>query len=59
MYETASTRQFYSGRTETVRSCTEEAILWIQSMCQIPRDVSLHNIIRYISTDTVPILNKK
>ena len=25
-YETATTRQFYHGRTETVRSCTPEAI---------------------------------
>ena len=25
-YETATTRHFYHGRTETVRSCTEEAM---------------------------------
>ena len=25
-YETATTRQFYHGRTETVRSCTKEAM---------------------------------
>ncbi|XP_027247344.1 peroxisomal carnitine O-octanoyltransferase isoform X2 [Cricetulus griseus] len=31
-YETAMTRYFYHGRTETVRSCTVEAISWCQSM---------------------------
>lgn len=31
-YETASTRQFYHGRTETIRSCTTEAISWARSM---------------------------
>ncbi|KAL6094014.1 hypothetical protein STEG23_029384 [Scotinomys teguina] len=31
-YETAMTRYFYHGRTETVRSCTEEAVRWCQSM---------------------------
>lgn len=31
-YETAMTRFFYHGRTETVRSCTVEAIRWCQSM---------------------------
>ena len=31
-YETASTRQFYHGRTETVRSHTAEAKQWCQAM---------------------------
>ncbi|KAF0879424.1 peroxisomal carnitine O-octanoyltransferase [Crocuta crocuta] len=31
-YETAMTRYFYHGRTETVRSCTIEAVRWCQSM---------------------------
>ncbi|XP_004702696.1 peroxisomal carnitine O-octanoyltransferase isoform X2 [Echinops telfairi] len=31
-YETAATRFFYHGRTETVRSCTVEAVKWCQSM---------------------------
>jgi len=31
-YETASTRKFYHGRTETVRSCTVEAVEWCTSM---------------------------
>lgn len=31
-YETAMTRYFYHGRTETVRSCTTEAVRWCQSM---------------------------
>ncbi|XP_071504244.1 peroxisomal carnitine O-octanoyltransferase-like [Diadema antillarum] len=31
-YETATTRQFYRGRTETHRSCTMEAIDWCKAM---------------------------
>ncbi|XP_004602212.1 peroxisomal carnitine O-octanoyltransferase [Sorex araneus] len=31
-YETAMTRYFYHGRTETVRSCTMEAVKWCESM---------------------------
>ncbi|KAG8232274.1 hypothetical protein J437_LFUL011761 [Ladona fulva] len=31
-YETATTRIFYNGRTETIRSCTVEAITWVHSM---------------------------
>ncbi|KAL7976565.1 hypothetical protein Chor_008514, partial [Crotalus horridus] len=31
-YETATTRQFYHGRTETMRPCTIEAIEWCKSM---------------------------
>uniref|UniRef100_A0A8C9RDP4 Peroxisomal carnitine O-octanoyltransferase n=1 Tax=Scleropages formosus TaxID=113540 RepID=A0A8C9RDP4_SCLFO len=31
-YETATTRQFYHGRTETMRSCTLEAQHWCRSM---------------------------
>ncbi|XP_022371123.1 peroxisomal carnitine O-octanoyltransferase [Enhydra lutris kenyoni] len=31
-YETAMTRCFYHGRTETMRSCTIEALRWCQSM---------------------------
>ncbi|KAM9574576.1 peroxisomal carnitine O-octanoyltransferase [Guaruba guarouba] len=31
-YETAMTRRFYHGRTETVRSCTVEAVEWCKSM---------------------------
>uniref|UniRef100_A0A6M2DPT8 Putative carnitine o-acyltransferase cpti n=1 Tax=Xenopsylla cheopis TaxID=163159 RepID=A0A6M2DPT8_XENCH len=32
-YETATTRNYYNGRTETVRSCTEEALKWVTTMC--------------------------
>ncbi|XP_069318791.1 peroxisomal carnitine O-octanoyltransferase [Eulemur rufifrons] len=39
-YETAMTRYFYHGRTETMRSCTLEAVRWCQSM-QDP-STSLH-----------------
>ncbi|NWI08301.1 OCTC octanoyltransferase, partial [Crypturellus soui] len=31
-YETAMTRRFYHGRTETMRSCTVEAVEWCRSM---------------------------
>ncbi|XP_078520524.1 peroxisomal carnitine O-octanoyltransferase-like isoform X2 [Lissotriton helveticus] len=31
-YETITTRLFYHGRTETLRSCTMEAVAWCQSM---------------------------
>jgi len=31
-YETATTKKYYHGRTETVRSCTPEAIEWAKSM---------------------------
>ncbi|XP_070566735.1 peroxisomal carnitine O-octanoyltransferase-like [Ptychodera flava] len=31
-YETATTRQFYHGRTDTVRSCTQEVVNWCKAM---------------------------
>ncbi|XP_041104760.1 peroxisomal carnitine O-octanoyltransferase-like [Polyodon spathula] len=31
-YETATTRQFYHGRTETMRPCTEESVMWCKAM---------------------------
>ena len=31
-YETATTRQFYHGRTETVRSCTSEALAFARAI---------------------------
>ncbi|KAM3872650.1 peroxisomal carnitine O-octanoyltransferase-like [Diretmus argenteus] len=31
-YETATTRRFYHGRTETMRPCTQEAVHWCQAM---------------------------
>lgn len=31
-YETATTRAFYNGRTETLRVCTKEVAKWAQSM---------------------------
>ncbi|XP_066301733.1 peroxisomal carnitine O-octanoyltransferase-like [Branchiostoma lanceolatum] len=32
MYETATLRQYYHGRTETVRSCTTEVVNWCKVM---------------------------
>ncbi|RUS79407.1 hypothetical protein EGW08_012820 [Elysia chlorotica] len=31
-YETAPVRQFYHGRTETMRTCTDEAFAWCKAM---------------------------
>ncbi|XP_035528879.1 peroxisomal carnitine O-octanoyltransferase-like [Morone saxatilis] len=31
-YETAMTRKFYHGRTETMRPCTKEAVNWCTAM---------------------------
>ncbi|CAF4750516.1 unnamed protein product [Rotaria sp. Silwood1] len=31
-YETASTRRFYRGRTETIRTCTPEMVTWCRAM---------------------------
>ncbi|GFO27234.1 carnitine o-octanoyltransferase [Plakobranchus ocellatus] len=31
-YETAPLRQFYHGRTEGMRTCTEEALAWVKAM---------------------------
>ncbi|XP_075211497.1 carnitine O-octanoyltransferase isoform X2 [Lycorma delicatula] len=31
-YETANTRSYYRGRTETHRSCTNEAVNWVKAM---------------------------
>lgn len=31
-YETATTRKFYNGRTETVKSCTNEALMFSKAM---------------------------
>ncbi|XP_052682720.1 peroxisomal carnitine O-octanoyltransferase-like [Crassostrea angulata] len=33
VYETATTRKFYHGRTETLRSCTVEAVEFCKAMC--------------------------
>lgn len=30
-YETALMRQYYNGRTETVRSCTVDAVNWVKT----------------------------
>ena len=33
-YESGTTRMFYQGRTETVRSCTCESKTWVEEMCK-------------------------
>ncbi|KAM6315274.1 peroxisomal carnitine O-octanoyltransferase [Aegotheles albertisi] len=42
-YETAMTRRFYHGRTETIRSCTMEAVEWCKSMLD-PSDSTYQRI---------------
>ena len=46
-YETAPIRQFYHGRTETMRTCTNEAFAWCKAMDDPTVDVS-----RYLSSFT-------
>lgn len=40
-YETAMTRKFYHGRTETMRPCTNEAVKWCTTMMDPTCDVSV------------------
>lgn len=40
-YETASTRKFYNGRTETLRSCTVESLEWVASMMNNQKTVRI------------------
>lgn len=40
-YETAMTRKFYHGRTETMRPCTTEAVNWCRTMMDPTSDVSV------------------
>uniref|UniRef100_A0A8C3KT96 Peroxisomal carnitine O-octanoyltransferase n=1 Tax=Calidris pygmaea TaxID=425635 RepID=A0A8C3KT96_9CHAR len=52
-YETAMTRRFYHGRTETIRSCTMEAVAWCKSMLDPSASVNSeiyfnHNVFRSI-----------
>ncbi|XP_035019502.1 peroxisomal carnitine O-octanoyltransferase isoform X3 [Hippoglossus stenolepis] len=39
-YETAMTRKFYHGRTETMRPCTQEAVNWCRAMIDPSCDVN-------------------
>lgn len=39
-YETAMTRKFYHGRTETMRPCTQEAVNWCEAMMDPTCDVA-------------------
>ncbi|XP_056007986.1 peroxisomal carnitine O-octanoyltransferase-like isoform X2 [Ostrea edulis] len=40
VYETATTRRFYHARTETLRSCTVEAVEFCKAMCDRSASVS-------------------
>lgn len=41
-YETATTREFRLGRTETVRSCTREAVDFCVAMMEGCRTIEVH-----------------
>jgi hypothetical protein len=43
-YETASTRRFYRGRTETVRTCSPELVAW----CHATTDRKDQFTVKYI-----------
>lgn len=40
-YESATTRGYYHGRTETVRSCTSQALDWCKQMCNHDKSTRL------------------
>ncbi|XP_067863035.1 peroxisomal carnitine O-octanoyltransferase isoform X6 [Heptranchias perlo] len=42
-YETATTRRFYHGRTETMRPCTVEAVEWCRAMLDPAASILLFN----------------
>uniref|UniRef100_A0A672GA41 Peroxisomal carnitine O-octanoyltransferase n=1 Tax=Salarias fasciatus TaxID=181472 RepID=A0A672GA41_SALFA len=44
-YETAMTRKYYHGRTETMRSCTQEAVAWCEAMLDPTRDVNGRHVV--------------
>ncbi|MED6251884.1 hypothetical protein ATANTOWER_004154 [Ataeniobius toweri] len=44
-YETATTRRFYHGRTETMRPCTQEAVNWCKAMMDPACDVNQLNML--------------
>lgn len=48
-YETAMTRKFYHGRTETMRPCTHEAVNWCKAMMDPKCNVSVYVYI-YVRT---------
>ncbi|KAL0277700.1 UNVERIFIED_CONTAM: hypothetical protein PYX00_004900 [Menopon gallinae] len=39
-YETATTRAFFNGRTETLRSCTSECVDWVKAMLKHTFNIS-------------------
>lgn len=45
-YETAMTRKFYHGRTETMRPCTVEAVKWCTAMTDPSCEVWFSNLSR-------------
>lgn len=40
-YETALMRNYYNGRTETLRSCTLDAIDWVKTYLDNSKTVSI------------------
>lgn len=53
-YETATTRKYYNGRTETMRSCTVEALEW----CKVMLD-PLATVSRLLESHRISMSNSK
>lgn len=52
-YETATTRQFYHGRTETMRPCTQEAVHWCKAMIDPTCEVTVCLCVKFKSAEAV------
>lgn len=52
-YETAMTRMFYHGRTETMRPCTQEAVNWCKAMMDPTCEVRVGMCLSKVPTKAV------
>ena len=57
-YETAPTRRFYRGRTETARTCTPEAIAWCRAMTN-PSTVGEIEFVGEVCLEIVRMVNEE
>lgn len=58
-YETATVRTYYNGRTETVRSCTAEAVNWVKSMLNpLCEDVEKARLLNEAISKHVRLMNE-
>lgn len=49
-YESAQTRKFKEGRTEVIRSSSQEAKDWIESMVREGENVSLLDLLSFVAS---------